>query len=226
MHSPRPIPESSPWLSNGAMKTIEEIRRDRVAWLVQRYGGVTKLANALDKSPSQVSQVLNAVPHSRSGKPRVLGSDQAREYEGKLGLPEGIMDTPAEGVDAIEIPLHGQAQSVSLSGLKVASQVVEWSSLMRGTLPAAFKVAAPDDSMAPRLRTGQLVEFETGREPRPGDGVLVADNEEKPYIRLYVEGRQGQWEAHALKEGYRPLESDRDGLKLLAVLVAVHARWG
>lgn len=56
--------------------------------------------------------------------------------------------------------------------------------------------------------------------------MLVSDNEGKPYIRLYVEGRQGHWEAHAVAPGYGPMEKEADGLTLLAVLVGVHARWG
>lgn len=98
---------------------------------------------------------------------------------------------------------------------------------MEKPLPQAFKLAAPDDSMAPRLRAGQIVEFETGIDPRPGDGVLVADSDNKPYIRLFVEGRQGHWEAHAVAPGYRVMERDADGLKILAVLMSVPTpRWG
>lgn len=118
------------------------------------------------------------------------------------------------------------AQAMSLVNTILTPQLLEWDALTMNPLPKAFKVAAPDDSMAPRLRTGQLVEFETGLDPRPGDGVLVSDGEGVRYIRLYRQGRHGHWEALADNPGYQPLSSERDSLTVLAVLISVNARWG
>lgn len=91
------------------------------------------------------------------------------------------------------------------------------------TLPEAFKVAAPDDSMSPRLKAGQLCEFETGLELRPGDGVLVKDTEGEPCIRRCRKVR-GQWEAYA-EDADNHLPFPITPEQVLAVLVGVHARW-
>lgn len=89
-----------------------------------------------------------------------------------------------------------------------------------------LRVAAPDNSMAPRVRAGELLEFQTGLPPRPGDGVLVQDDVGNFYFRLYRERTPGHWEAHATSDAYQTLDSQRDGLRVLGVLTAVFQRWG
>ncbi len=91
-------------------------------------------------------------------------------------------------------------------------------------LPAAFKASAPDDSMAPLLKVGQVVEFETGLELRPGDGVLVLDEDGELCIRRCWRAH-GAWQAFAEDEKkHLPFAISPE--QLLAVLVGVHARWG
>lgn len=105
------------------------------------------------------------------------------------------------------------------------SPLIDWKEIMQTDLPARFRVAMPDDSMAPRLRAGQVVELDRTEAPRPGDGVLVRDAGGALYLRAYRAGRQGQWQAYPVNEAYQPLESDRDSLTVVAVLVAVQGRW-
>jgi hypothetical protein len=125
-------------------------------------------------------------------------------------------DTPA-------VPL--QAQEMSPPRYRVLP-TIRWEDLMtREELPDLFATPAPDDSMAPRVREGQLVTLERGLEPRGGDGVLVRDRDGHTYLRLYRPRRPGIWEAHALNPDYQSLDSERDGLEVLAVIVGVHARW-
>lgn len=77
------------------MKTIEEIYRERLAILIAEAGkSQAKLAKALDKQPAQISQWLNASPDSKTGKPRVMSREIAREIEKKLNKPVGWMDQP------------------------------------------------------------------------------------------------------------------------------------
>ena len=117
------------------------------------------------------------------------------------------------------------AHQLSGTGPKLTSPLLEWGVIkMKAKLPEAFKVAAPDDSMAPRLKVGQIVEFEVGLELRPGDGVLVRDPEGTPCIRRCRRVR-GEWEAYA-EDGDNHLPFPFGSDQLLAVLVGVHARWG
>lgn len=116
------------------------------------------------------------------------------------------------------------AHPLSLDAVKVSSPQIEWGALKMTKLPQAFKVAAPDDSMAPRLKAGQVAEFEVGLEPRPGDGVLVRDPEGEPCIRR-CRRVKGEWEAYAEDgDNHVPFAFGED--QLLAVMVGVHARWG
>lgn len=88
-----------------------------------------------------------------------------------------------------------------------------------------FRVEMPDDSMEKRIRRGATVYFVAGESPRAGDGVLIRDALGQLHIRYFRPGRPGVWEAHAENKEYLPLESDRDGLTVLAVLTAVGGRW-
>jgi hypothetical protein len=81
-------------------------------------------------------------------------------------------------------------------------------------------------AMAPRVRSGETVEFCTSEQPRPGDGVLVADSTGAWHFRLYRVGAGGHWTAAAINTAYREMDSRTDGLVVVAVLVAVQARWG
>ena len=92
-------------------------------------------------------------------------------------------------------------------------------------LPDVFKLAVPDTSMAPKVPQGTLVEFTRSLQPRPGDGVLVKDQDGHHYVRVYREKRPGHWEAYAINDAYSPLDSQADGLTVVAVLTAVAGRW-
>lgn len=138
-----------------------------------------------------------------------------------LGVrPEWL--TTGKGPMNRELPTSA-AHPLSLADISLSSPVIEWGALGMKTLPKAFKVAAPDDSMAPRLKAGQIAEFEVGLELRPGDGVLVRDSEGEPCIRRCRRAR-GSWEAYA-EDGDNHLPFPFDAEQVLAVLVGVHARW-
>jgi len=103
---------------------------------------------------------------------------------------------------------------------------INWESLLETVaLPDVFKLAAPDTSMAPKVPQGTMVEFTRSLQPRPGDGVLVKDRDGHHYVRVYREKRPGHWEAYAINDAYSPLDSQADGLTVVAVLTAVAGRW-
>lgn len=165
-------------------------------------GTIGNLESGLRKKPREllaIAAALKVSPHwLATGKPSA--EEVQPQYQ-----PEGAsaMNQPSVTV----IPL------------------LEWEGLMTAELPHKFELAAPDDSMAPRVRSGQLVTFETGINPLPGDGVLVVDGEGNRYLRQYRQKRPGHFEAHALNEAYQPMDSEQDRLTVLAVVVAVQARW-
>lgn len=65
--------------------------------LVKRHGGSLAQLNeaiGLDRTDATLSQIRTKAPHSKTGKPRVMGDDLARKIEEKLSLDHGWMDTP------------------------------------------------------------------------------------------------------------------------------------
>ncbi len=75
------------------MKSIEEIRRERLNLLVQEYGSQAELARKIDKNPTQIWQWINGTP-SANGTPRSLRTATAREIEKRANKPQGWLDRP------------------------------------------------------------------------------------------------------------------------------------
>ena len=76
------------------MQTIEEIYRARLSLLASEAGSQRKLAEKLERSPSQINQWINGAKDSKTGKPRSLDKSTARYIEKMTGKPEGWMDQP------------------------------------------------------------------------------------------------------------------------------------
>lgn len=87
------IPVFSALLCNARMPAIADIRHTNLMLLIKQYGGQKPLSDKIEKSPAQISQWVNRSPDAKTGKPRSLGTESARDIEGKLGLPLGWMDT-------------------------------------------------------------------------------------------------------------------------------------
>ena len=110
------------------MKSVDQIRKARLAMLASELGGVTSLAAAIKRSASQVSQWLNSSPDSRTQKPRTISNASARYIERERGKPFGWMDQPIED------------QNLSMSAAEIVSlakidppEIVEVLRLMRAT---------------------------------------------------------------------------------------------
>lgn len=128
---------------------------------------------------------------------------------------------PPEGVVQV-------AHGMSLQSLEtVPSTTWEQLEMTTGTeLPRTFRICIEDSSMAPKVKPGAWVHFNSRESARPGDGVLVRDSTGQAHFRVYRTGRPGAFEAHAENPNFQPLYSERDGLTVLAVLTAVEERWG
>lgn len=188
---------------------------------------------ALEWSQTKLAEEVSA----REGLPKPLSWQTVQQWENGSSAPtRKRLPFVASALGCSPEELNGRsnhlahlthlAQPLSLSDAKLSSPVIAWEVLRMKSLPEAFKVAAPDDSMSPRLKHGQLAEFETGLEPRPGDGVLVRDLAGECYIRRCRKAHGG-WEAYAEDEKvHLPFPIGPGQAEVLAVLVGVHARWG
>lgn len=86
-------------------------------------------------------------------------------------------------------------------------------------LPKRFRLAVPDDALAPATPRGTVLIFSTATAPEFGKGVLVQDSAGQRHVRRYAQGPGGRWLAEARNTAYITLDS-ASGLQVLAVVVA------
>lgn len=138
------------------------------------------------------------------------------------GFVEGVTQQPA-----LAQPLsHRLINTAPPQELKL----IEWGKMRYDELPEEFLVTAPDDAMADRVLKGYVVrcrKLRQGERPLPGDGVVVEDSAGDWYLRAYSAGPNGRFSAIAANALYQPMFDDRDGLKVLAIVMGVpEGRWG
>lgn len=184
--------------------------------------GIAQVAARSGLSSEYLRQLTKAYP-LRSGNQRSVGRKAAAALTAAF---PGWMDAQ----HSVEGDLRPRGLGAQILSQHVASYSPQftWEALMNeAALPTQFRVAMPDDSMAPRVRRGDVMEFDASETPRSGDGVLVRTGDGTLLFRLYRQGRPGAWEAHPVNADYLPLHSDRDQLRVVAVMVGLpRHRWG
>lgn len=90
-----------------------------------------------------------------------------------------------------------------------------------GDLPARFTFVLDDDAMGEHGRAGTEVLFHASGAAKLGAGVLVRDKSGALHVRRKAQGRSdSHWlgvPAKSMLDTYRTLDSEQDGLKILAV---------
>ncbi len=101
---------------------------------------------------------------------------------------------------------------------------IEWERILKDPLKREFQTTMPDASMEPDIPRGAGIIFVTDLQPAPGDWVLIRDRDGTPFVRELRQVKPGRWEAHALNPAFLPMDSDRDGLQVLAVFDGLRGR--
>lgn len=98
-------------------------------------------------------------------------------------------------------------------------ETLTWTEFMRlGDPPDIFILPAPDDALAPDIRTGTQVIWATQKQAKPGAPILVRDKEGAVHMRCLHQGlREHHFIAAAKNAAYRSLDSEESGLKIVAV---------
>lgn len=205
--------------------TIDEIRRANLIALIDEIGSARALGDLAAISPSMISQWKTGAPDSKTGKPRQLSSDTCRRLEKAGKKPRGWMDTHHSDAGAHSGgPATPLAQQLSLIQPMIEPRTIPWESILSEPLPALFRAVIPDDAMGAEYPRGCTVNFSTTEgPPRARDLVLVRDADGGVHFREYQTGRGGRWQAVALMSGYQALDSQTDGLQVLAISMG---RWG
>lgn len=190
---------------------------------LEMAGGPTQLGLLTDSKKNHYSAI-------KAGT-RELGDELAAKIEAALHLPDFWMDELHPELYKQDVPtlprtLGELAQSMSHPGRQTL--LLTWGETMelakKNELPDYFRVKMPDKSMVPRVNEGRELMFTTREHPKPGDGVLVVDRDDRVYVRVYRERRPGVWIAKAENSDFDDLEVERDGLRVVAVLVEA-GRW-
>jgi transcriptional regulator with XRE-family HTH domain len=127
--------------------------------------------------------------------------------------PDAPDHPPTSGGGSLEDTVHPYSEP----------RPITWGELMEmRQLPEQFTLAMPDDALAPTTPRGTGLVFDTRAIPTPGAGVLVQTADGRRYVRRYGEGLGDDWEAQARNPAFVTLQSRRDGLQVLAVVVARH----
>jgi SOS-response transcriptional repressor LexA len=108
------------------MESVDQIRKARLAMLVAEFGGVTSIASAIKRSPSQVSQWLNSSPDSRTQKPRTISNASARYIEQQCLLKHGWMDHPIDGSEPKKLAAHAPANIEPGPDIRGAVPLISW----------------------------------------------------------------------------------------------------
>jgi len=86
--------ERSKTLSNGGMRSINEVRRLRLKMLKEEQGSWAEINEKLGRlrGDSTLNQLANAAPNSKTGKPRNLGDELAELLEETFAKPRYWFD--------------------------------------------------------------------------------------------------------------------------------------
>lgn len=175
------------------MKTIEETYRGKLKLLIDEYGSQTELSRVIDKSPSQISQWVNASPDSKTGKPRSLKAETAREIEQKTGKPKGWFDQPIQAqsgnvavADNTESSVYFDIMDIEAAAgtgifngehpevIRTIGMSEEWALQHLGKNFARFAViSARGDSMLPTFNNGDVLFVDPAVNRYDGEGIYV-----------------------------------------------------
>lgn len=170
------------------MKTIEETYREKLKILASEFGGQNELSKVIGKSAAQISQWINASPDSKTGKPRSLKSETAREIERLTGKPHAWFDQPSE-----TLPLPPEdTETIRIDHLDMAGacgsgiEADDWPSpissvefsldavrrLFSGRDTSGLKIVGTrGDSMEPTIPETSAVLIDTKADTFAGDGI-------------------------------------------------------
>ena len=95
---------------------------------------------------------------------------------------------------------------------------LKWEELPMADMSQLFQLVVPDDALGPIIYQGCIARFDPAGTPRPGWPVLVRDRSGAYYLRDYIAGPAGRWKAVARTHGFAPLDSEADGLIVVAVM--------
>lgn len=162
-----------------------------------------------------------------------FGEKIARSIEESLGLPAMWLDEPIEARNASDStepypsagrdsPSKMMAHSMSYGSFHTPPTIT-WEEVLKIELPSEFVLKVPDDAIAAQHPCGTQMVFGTQAPLKPGKAVLVRDRSGELFVRIYGNVRGARWQALASNHAHATLDSETDGLTVVAVAMWVEA---
>lgn len=194
---------------------LQDTRRERLSGWIREHGGAAAVArdrHLKGSAPSYLSQLMGGYS---------FGEKAARSWEKKLGMPTLYLDGGTAENHQFPEPQAGQmslAHDMSLSAFTLPPQLTWEQFVQAKVIPETFTLQVPDGALAPKLQKGETLIFRRADRANPRECILVETSSGKRYMRRYAEGTGSSWQAQALDDAFISLDSERDGLRILAVM--------
>lgn len=195
---------------------LQDTRRELLSAWIKDHGGAAAVArdrHLKGSAPSYLSQLMGGYS---------FGEKAARSWEKKLGMPVLYLDGGTGGKHEFPETSGGQgslAHDLSLSAITLPS-LLSWGVFVQTkVIPEMFTLQVPDGALAPRLLKGEKVVFERAETASPRQCILVETAKGERFMRRYAQGASGAWQAQAVDDAYVSLDAERDGLRILAVMI-------
>ena len=185
------------------MKSIEEIRRENIRWLVRRDGDITQaeLARRMEVSPTQVQQWKRG--------DRTPESDSCRRIEIAAKLPPGWMDqdhTPTEprassaldnnatpnDAPRYQVPVISWVRAGAFAAMldvRSMEDVSQWVPMDTKPGPRSFALQVKGKSMEDEFAEGDWIVIDPDAHWQSGDYVIIGNGgEEATFKQIVREG--------------------------------------
>lgn len=180
------------------------------------YGDRLRAArNAAGLTQVQLSQ-KTGIPQSTISSAEKIGlsSTHTAVYASALGVSAIWLAT---GEGEMTPPQMGVAQVLILDEVTVPSTRTIDELRQMSAVPPSFRLLAPDDALSPKVPRGMPLIMSATNTASPNQVILVRDRSGGLHLRRYGQA-VGGWRAIATNDAYLTLESERDGLELVAAL--------
>ncbi len=201
--------------------TITDTRRRNLALLLRtRFNGNKKaLGDAVGRQAGYVGGMLPDANNQRS-----FGESNARDFEHRLGLPTGWLDTPHESESDSDLeprPLERQFRRTKIVGTAQLGPNGYWDALSAadGWLdvptsdPDAYSLRVKGDSMAPAIRSGWAVWCEPNHALIPGEYVMVRRVNGECMVKELLYENPTEVSLMAVNDGYGRLTIPREEIE-------------
>lgn len=193
------------------LRLIELLKEVSAAELSQRSGIAASTISRYKSDPDSKG-------HKR------MTEENARKLETAGRKPVYWLDRqhwlPAQhagaGTGSVDEPV---AQQLSHPQSDDAPTTCTWEFVLSAaSLPPRFRLAVPDDALAPATPRGTVLIFSTTAQPTFGHGILVQAADGSRYVRRYAQAPGGGWLAEARNSAYLDIPGD-SGASVVAVVI-------